>query len=241
MQLNPDVVTVHTWRVPPAKVAAALTRMARDRAAVRRLAFAKLLGTGSGTTFAARDVVATRYALVACWPEASAADAFEQSAAVRGWDRIASERCRVRLRPLSSRGHWSRHEPFGSPRASAPSGPVAAITRARLSLRAARRFWRAVPPVAHDLHAQPGLLLAFGIGEAPVGVQGTFSVWRSAADLQDFAYGSVAHRDVIRRTPSEQWYAEELFARFAILGADGTIDGRNPLDAPPRRGPSVVR
>jgi len=58
--------------------------------------------------------------------------------------------------------------------------------------------------------------LATGIGEAPVGLQGTFSLWESAADMSAFAYQRPEHTDVIARTPVAQWYAEELFARFAV-------------------------
>ena len=44
---------------------------------------------------------------------------------------------------------------------------------------AVRAFWRAVPPVSLDLAGRPGLRLAVGIGEAPVGLQGTFSLWET--------------------------------------------------------------
>jgi hypothetical protein len=93
---------------------------------------------------------------------------------------------------------------------------VLALTRARLRARRAATFWRAVPPVAAALAAAPGLLARFGIGEAPIGWQGTVSVWRSPADLATFAYRSPQHRAVIARTPTAGWYAEELFARFAV-------------------------
>ncbi|HEX5492963.1 MAG TPA: monooxygenase, partial [Mycobacteriales bacterium] len=84
-------------------------------------------------------------------------------------------------------------------------------------------------PVAGQLRTAPGLLLALGIGEAPVGVQGTFSLWRSSGALHDFAYRcGTAHAEVVRRTPTSGWYAEELFARFAVLDVRGTIDGRTP-------------
>ena len=67
-----------------------------------------------------------------------------------------------------------------------------------------------------------------GIGEAPLGLQGTFSLWRSAAALNDFAYRGPEHVDVVRRTGVEGWYAEELFARFALLSSRGAVGGVDP-------------
>jgi hypothetical protein len=86
-----------------------------------------------------------------------------------------------------------------------------------------------VPPVAFDVARAPGLRLSVAIGEAPVGLLGTFSVWEDQSALEAFAYHGDAHRRVVRRTPAERWYAEELFARFEVLGAEGTVGGINPL------------
>ena len=108
-------------------------------------------------------------------------------------------------------------------------GPVAAVTRARLSLRKAATFWRAVPPVSADLHAGGGVRLAVGIGEAPVGLQGTLSLWESATALREFAHRRPAHVEAIRRTAEEGWYSEELFARFAVESCTGTLGGVDPL------------
>lgn len=112
--------------------------------------------------------------------------------------------------------------------ATSYDGPVAAITRARIAPRHWRRFWRAVPAVSADLRRVDGLRLAVGIGEAPVGLQGTFSLWESPAALNAFAYHRAAHTEVIRRTHEVGWYAEELFARFAVLDVAGTFAGRTP-------------
>jgi hypothetical protein len=205
--------------------------MAVDRLRLRRhpgLRFAKLLGTGSGRTFTARDADPHRWALLTVWDDEVAAGRFDGGRVVAGWARIAEEEWSARLRPLASRGRWSRREPFGSPAAAPWNGPVAAVTRARLAPARARRFWRAVPPVSAELHRTPGLLLALGIGEAPLGLQGTFSLWRSAAALNEFAYQRPAHLDAVRRTGSEGWYAEELFARFALLSSRGTVGGADP-------------
>ena len=78
------------------------------------------------------------------------------------------------------------------------------------------RFWRSVPPVTISLKSAPGLVAAIGIGEAPIGLQGTFSLWESAAAIRDFAYKGAAHQKAIADTSAYKWYSEELFARFAV-------------------------
>ena len=189
------------------------------RARVRRtpgVRFAKLLGTGDGRTFTVRDADPLRWGLLATWSQASAARDFEDSPVARAWSRLAVETWRADLRPVASRGTWSGRRPFGAPVPARSSGPVAALTRARLRPAAAAGFWRSVPPVSTDLRGRPGLRAAVGIGEAPVGLQGTFSLWESGAA-------------VVARTAPERWYAEELFARFDVVGTEGTLDGRDPL------------
>lgn len=228
----PELVTLHLWQVPRRAVPAAVLRMAADRRPVRRqpgIRFAKLLGTGNGRTFTWRDADPLRWGLLATWADRAAAEDFESSATVLRWGRLAAETWRAELRPLSARGRWSGREPFGRPSGGRWDGPVAAVTRARLSPTRSSSFWQAVPPVSADLAGRPGLRVAVGIGEAPVGLQGTFSVWESGRALREFAYGGAAHQAVVARTAPERWYAEELFARFAVESADGSVDGRDPL------------
>jgi hypothetical protein len=210
----------------------ALLRMAGDRGLLGRTAglrFAKLLGTGDGRTFTLRDSDRNRWGLLATWDRAADATAFEAGPVARGWGRIADERLRVDLRPLTSRGQWSGREPFGTPEPDrAYDGPVAALTRARIRASRMVTFWRAVPPVSADLHGAAGLRLAVGVGEAPIGLQGTFSLWDSPAAVTEFAYRRPAHVAAVRRTAEVGWYSEELFARFAVLAVDGTLGGRTP-------------
>jgi len=210
------VVSFYLWRIPVRSVPKALLRVPIDRRQLRSGPFARLLGTSHG--FRPRDAELTRWALL------SLADS---DPVVRRWDALCTEGWRVRLRPISSRGRWAGREPFViSPKTG--EGPVAAITRARLNPLRARRFRNAVPAVTDTLESRPGLRLALSIGEWPVGLQGTFTLWNSEKALTEFAYHG-PHRTVIRRTPVERWYSEELFARFAVLDSVGTVDGSAPL------------
>ncbi len=220
MEAVPALVTLDVWRIAPRTVPRALARLSVDRARARRtpgVRFAKLLGTGSGFGVTQADL--TRWAKLTCWAAPG------PDPVARSWDALSVERCRVSLRPLRSTGTWSRRQPFGAPADPTYDGPVAVLTRARLVPARAREFWRSAPPVEAALHGTPGLRWSLAVGEAPVGWQGTVSVWESAAALTSFAYDDPAHAAVVRRTRERGWYAEELFARFAVEDVEGTLEG----------------
>jgi hypothetical protein len=229
--VTPERVTLHVWGVPPRQVPSALLAMARERRPLSRqpgLTFGKLLGTGTGDTFGVRDADVRHWATLTCWSSVTAADQFERSPLVQRFDARATERLKVDLEPLSSKGSWSKQQPFGDPSTEGRrtyAGPVASLTRARIRTSQLRAFARSVPPVVADLGVAEGLQLRLGIGEAPIGLQGTFSIWRSAADVTAFAYRRVGHLEAIRQTQQRDWYAEELFARFAVIAVVGTYRG----------------
>jgi hypothetical protein len=215
-------VTLHVWRLPRRNIARAFLRMAVDPRRLRRrpgVRFAKLLGTSTGATFQPDDVDLTRFAAVVCHDDDH--DSSDLGAVGAAWDKIADSSVRVELRTLGSHGTWSGAEPFGEPSREPHDGLVLALTRARLRPTRALTFYRAVPAVVRELDAAPGLLARLGIGEAPVGWQGTISVWQEGARLAAFAYRQPEHRAVIERTPAVRWYAEDLFARFAVKAIHG--------------------
>jgi len=214
----------------------------RRMRAVPGLRFARLLGTGRGHTFTPTDADPLHWALLASWDTAAQGAAFETDPVITGWDARCAERWRLALRPIRSTGQWSGQEPFGSfpavgharavgmaPASGAATQPCAILTRARLAPRKAVAFWRAVPAVAATLPAAPGLRFARGIGEAPIGLQATFSVWDDLDSAIAFAYRSPAHLRAIERTAETGWFSEQLFARFAVIEASGAVDGQDPL------------
>jgi hypothetical protein len=139
----------------------------------------------------------------------------DNSNLINSWRKNSLSEVRYLLDPISSHGLWAKVNPFAYAAAHTDS-EVIAITRARIKWFQNFRFWRAVPPVTQSLHSSPGLIETIGIGEAPIGLQGTFSHWRTGADLRNFAYKGAAHQGAIAATERHQWYAEELFARFAV-------------------------
>jgi hypothetical protein len=200
--------------------------MAIDRLRTRSftgISFSKLLGTGSGKTFTPSDADLNRWGMVVVVDENQIVS-FDQSSIVNNWRKRSTSEFRAVLAPLSSHGLWAKRNPFDftSP-LSHPDAQIAAITRARIKWNKNFTFWGAVPPVVTDLHSSPGLIAAIGIGEAPIGLQGTFSLWQSASALRDFAYKGKAHQVAIAQTESIGWYSEELFARFEVLELRGQI------------------
>jgi len=228
----PPIVRLDVWGVSGQGIASAFMRMGLQRRTLRRLpglTFAKLMGTGSGETFTMRDADPGHWAALTTWLDHDHAQEFGDSSIARAWNSSANEHLTVTMRPLVSRGRWSGRDPFAVPDTKAGPGPIAAITRARIKPSMWSKFWSAVPPVSLDLRDDPGVAFTLGIGEAPVGLQGTFSIWRNAKAISDFAYRRPAHAEVVRKTHELDWYAEEMFTRFQVPEIEGTYAG-SPVD-----------
>jgi hypothetical protein len=196
--------------------------MALDRFSLWRspnVGFFKSLGTGKGETFTPADANSLRWGLIV---QVKDLEAFDQSLVVERWRKRSVDEFRAVLEPSSSHGKWAGKEPFVAT-AKDWDGQVVAITRARIKWHQNFRFWRSVPPVTISLKSAPGLLAAIGIGEAPIGLQGTFSLWESSAAIKNFAYKGAAHQKAIADTATYNWYSEELFARFAVREVRGTL------------------
>ena len=219
------ITVIYFWKIERTSIPFALFRMAIDRTFLRRtkgVTFAKMLGCGKGETFTPSDADPTRWGCLVVIPENQLA-ALDDSKTIHAWRKKSVSEFRVLLDPIASTGMWSKQKPFETSAPANFDGQVVAITRARIKASQTMRFFKSVPPVTASLHSSPGLISTIGIGEAPIGLQGTFSLWESMQAIKDFAYKGAAHQKAIAQTSEFDWYAEELFARFAVREIRGTI------------------
>lgn len=245
------IASLHLHRVHGFGIARSVAHMALDRrslAGTGGLRFWKLLGTGSSETFALRDADPTVWGFFGVWESSEAHARFAESSPVaKAWASRSDEQWSATLLPLRSKGYWAKRDPFAGLQfnnasalsaegsssreagAAGPAGvagsPIAVLTRARVKPSQWRSFARAIPPVAKAMQSAKGLRFSVGIGEAPIGLQATFSLWESTEAIAAFAYKGEAHRSVIQRTASADWYAEELFSRYSVLSEQGQISG----------------
>ncbi|MDQ3304595.1 MAG: spheroidene monooxygenase [Actinomycetota bacterium] len=233
----PVVASFHLTRYPwPQALVtmAGLPLRQRVLAATPGLRFARQLGTGAGPSMGLGADL-RRWATFVVWDDEAALDAFLAGSPVaQRWRDRGEETWSVRLTPLSSHGSWGGVDPLAGREANEEAGddqggPVVVLTRARVRMRHWPAFYRSVAGVETELRGQPDLLAVVGIGEAPVGLQATFSLWRSRSGMEAFAYRRGPHEAVVRRTRAEGWFTEELFARFRPFGATGTWGGTEPL------------
>jgi len=224
------VATFHVlkWR----SVVGMVSALAFDRLRYRRvtgLQFLRVLGTGKGNSTTPGTQFG-RTALFCLFADESSADQFVARLQRR---RGIREAWHVRLRGAGGHGSWRGNnipQLLGDAASTQiDAAPLAIITRADVRARSWRAFARAAHVVDDELHRSDGLLAVIGIGEAPILRLGTFSLWRNVEAMASFAHRQPEHERVVRRTRSEGWYGEEMFARFVPYWSAGTWDGRDPL------------
>lgn len=187
-----------------------------------------MLGSGTGEGFTPRPNTAV-YAILATWPDLATAQACcnDAPAFARHAGR-AAESWHLFLRPVSARGVWSGKVPF-TPDDDPGKGPIVALTRATVRPRKAAQFWRRVPDISRVIGADPNVLFKIGIGEVPLLHQVTFSVWPDAASMAQFARADGPHARAIAAVRADDWFSEELYARFRLHATQGTWGGTDPL------------
>jgi hypothetical protein len=194
---------------------------------IQGLVFYKLLGSGAENGFSSKPNFGT-YALLGIWDsENDATIFFENNSFFKKYRSKSSESFTVFAQSAEAHGKWDGKQPFVSTATLAIDKPVMVLTRARIRLSKLWSFWRKVGNVSKSLEDYQGLALAIGVGEWPLIQQATLSIWKTQAEMIDYAYKNEKHKEVVRLTRKLKWYKEELFARFVPYKFIGNWNGKN--------------
>lgn len=206
-----------------------LARLSMSR--VPDLSFWKLCGSGTGEGFTPKPNLGV-YAILCVWPDRETAETrLAETDLFRRYRARASENWTLYLSPVSAWGAWSGVSPFAVD-TTGTTGPLAALTRATIKPHTLLRFWSRVPDISRVIGTDPNVAFKIGIGEVPWLHQVTFSIWPDTASMAAFARDKAGpHGQAIKAVRDGNWFREELYARFRILGDEGTWQGTSPLKA----------
>ena len=218
------IASIHIADVGSAAAARALRRTPRP-ATTPGLAYADvLLAARLGGRVMPRPQPG-RVALFAVWRDDAALDRFLAEDALAA---VLAGGRGVRLSPLRASGAWSglpelvaRERPVGD------DEPVAVLTYGRLKLHRAPAFLRASARAEAGAVADPALVFGTGLARLPRLV-GTFSLWRSAGAMRDFAYRGAGHTGALHAVARRDFHKESTFLRFRPYAASGGWDGLPP-------------
>ncbi|MFC5283275.1 DUF3291 domain-containing protein [Pedobacter alpinus] len=220
------LVSISIVRYPKRYIPFAFLAMAVHRLPLfltKGCSFWKLLGCGKNGTFDVNPDY-QQWGLLAVWDSPQDYDNFKQNSFIqKWWNFFCEEQSAILLEPTTAHGKWSGKQPFGNPKTKTLEGKIAVITRATIRPNKLKNFWKNVSPVASIMGNAKGFITSVGIGEAPFFMQATFSIWESQEDVIQFAYKDAEHAKVIKLTRDENWYSEELFARFKIISSEGSL------------------
>jgi hypothetical protein len=150
--------------------------------------------------------------LIAAWEDDAARDRFDSSHPLaeelaRGWQ--------ARMEPLRVFGSWPGLA--GLPERPLPvddEEPVAVITLGRFRASRLRPFLRTSAPAERDALAEPGLLASTAFARLP-NLVSTFSLWRSAAEMRDYATRrDGSHRAAVAKDRERPFHHHSAFIRF---------------------------
>jgi spheroidene monooxygenase len=192
--------------------------------------FVKLCGSGTGVGFTPRPNWSV-WAIFAVWADEDLARTqIAHHKVITRWRAHATEDWTVFLAPFSARGSWAGVNPLTEMTVpTAHSGPIAALTRATLRPQHAPAFWTRVPDISARIGSDPNVLFKIGIGEVPLLHQVTFSIWPDTDTMAAFARHMGPHAAAMKAARDNGWFAEELYARFHVLGTQGQWAGAHPL------------
>jgi heme-degrading monooxygenase HmoA len=202
----------------------------KDLVDVNGLTFYRLMGSGKGRGFNPLPDWSI-YCLLQVWEsEEAACEFFAGSALIKQYTDRTEELFTLYMKNISASGTWVGKNPFEKGADFDIKLPIAVVTRATIKWNWLLRFWKYVPTSEQALEGNEGLIYTKGVGEVPIVQMATFSLWKDFESVKQFAYNSKQHQEAIRKTRANEWYSEELFARFQPYKSAGTWEGRNLLN-----------
>jgi hypothetical protein len=210
-----------------------LWRLQRELDRAPGLAAGHVFATVDLTTDTGGRPTPSRWALFCGWEDGSALDDFlRRSAAAERVLTHTKETWFARLEPVRLvSGGWRGWEPrTNGVEPLTADEPLAVITYGVLRPRYIPTFvWNNRKAVRHAARSE-GLLARIGLMDR-IRTASTFSLWRSQRDVVRFAYGPGDHKPVVSVSKETPWAHHYFFARFRILEAEGSWEGRDPLAA----------
>jgi len=168
-----------------------------------------------------------RFALITAWEDDEKLDRFLDSHPLA---RRLAGAWQVRLEPVRLYGSWSGMP--GLPTRERPvddEEPVAVLTLGRPRLKRIVPFLRTSAPAERAAVDSPAVLASTALARPPRFVS-TFSLWRSAAGMREYAHTpDGAHQAAVRVDRAGPFHHESAFVRFRPYASQGSWDGRDPL------------
>ncbi len=220
------IVSVHIADIGPREAAEVLLRPPRP-GRVPGLTYAEATTTAALGEPLLPPRQLGRVGMIAAWESDEALERFSHLHPVArhfagGWQ--------TRLQPLRVFGAWAGMPGLpAKPLAVDDDEPVGVLTLGRLRLRRIAAFRRSAGPAEAAAIASPALLAGTGLARPPRLVA-TFSLWRGAAAMRDYATGAGGpHRAAVAADRARPFHHESAFVRFRPYASEGSWDGHDPL------------
>ena len=223
------IVTVHLADVGPLE-AQRLLFQRLDPAAIPGMTYAEPTMTGPLGKRPPRPRLG-RLGLIAAWDDDAAIDRF---LADHPFGKQVAGGWHARLEPQRCFGSWAGMP--GLPKKELPMSddePAVALTLGRLRALRIRPFLKASGPAERDAVGNPAVAAATGLTRpARPRLVSTFSVWRSAGAMREYAFGKDGpHQAAVRADRARPFQHEQAFVRFRPYASQGSWDGRDPVAA----------
>lgn len=195
-------------------------------AKIKGLKFYKFLGTGKKPGFRLSPDFKT-YAFLSSWESKEDQSEFYRFHNYFQEFKKKSKSIRfIEIETISCNGLWNNIKPFipskNIKKSDLSNNKIAVLTRGAVKFSKSINFWLSIGDASKAISNAKGVSFFKGIGELPLFEQATFSIWNDIDCINKFAYQNKIHSNIIKKSQSQKWYSEDLFARF-LIKSDKTL------------------